>query len=275
MQWRNGGTGFTRNVARSVIWTLWFADRAGPIGCHDRATCYDPGMNTQPHEIDAIPTDLTRAADEVLDWCWQTTNIAGRPWPLAVASDPDAMLIDACERQDAGEQGVIDPFWAATWRAASGLDRFLDRLDLVGRNVLELGCGTGHAGISAAIRGADVVMTDGVEDPLHLVRMSSFAIADRCTVARLRFGVDQLPRRFPVVLGSDVTYLRELWPELEQCLIDHLEPGGVALLSDPYRIIANEFKTWISTRPWDYTEHQIELSDDPEHPIRVMELRQS
>ncbi|MEL6109812.1 MAG: methyltransferase domain-containing protein [Planctomycetota bacterium] len=217
--------------------------------------------------------ELIANADQILDWKWETTAIAGRAWQLAVAADPDAMLIDACQRQDAGEQGVIDPFWAATWRAAAGLDRFLDRIELDGRRVLELGCGTGHAGIGAALRGARVTLTDGVDDPLHLVRLSSRPIADQCTVTRLRFGIDRLNERFPILVGSDVTYLRQLWPELEQCALEHLEPEGLLLLSDPYRIIANEFREWIKKRDWDYTEHRIELEDDPEHPIRVMELR--
>ncbi len=88
-------------------------------------------------------------------WHWETTRIAGADRTLAVATDPDGMLIDACERQDAGEQGVIDPFWATTWRAASGLDQFLANRDLCGVRVLELGCGTGHAGIAAGLKGAD------------------------------------------------------------------------------------------------------------------------
>ncbi|MEO1524650.1 MAG: methyltransferase domain-containing protein [Planctomycetota bacterium] len=221
----------------------------------------------------ATESELVAIADEILDWKWETTPIAGRPWQLAVAADPDAMLVEACERQDAGETGVIDPFWAATWRAAAGLDRFLNTINLDGRRVLELGCGTGHAGIAAALRGAHVTLTDGVEDPLHLVRLSTREIAEQCVVSRLRFGLDRLGQRFPVVLGSDVTYLRQLWPELQQCALEHLEPGGVLLLSDPFRIIANEFREWIRERDWDYTEHRIELEDDPEHPIRVMELR--
>ena len=65
-----------------------------------------------------------------------------------------------------------------------------------------------------------------------------------------------------MLLGSDVTYLRQLWPELEQCARDHLEAGGLLLLSDPFRIIANEFRQWISKRDWDYKEHRIELDDD-------------
>lgn len=207
-------------------------------------------------------------------WHWQPTVIAGKESRLAVASDPDGMLIEACERQDAGEEGVIDPFWAATWRAASGLDHYLDRIDVRGMRVLELGCGTGHAGLAAAMRGAEVVLTDGVNDPLHLVRMSTQPVADRCQVQRLRFGMDRIEGPgFPLILGSDVTYLRVLWPQLDQCLRDHLADGGEALLSDPFRIIANEFRDWIQDKKWIYTEHSISLSDDPSHPIRVMQLR--
>ena len=219
---------------------------------------------------------LARRASQRFAWRWETVQIADRECQLAVASDPDSMLIEACQRQDAGEQGVIDPFWATTWRAASGLDRYLSRLDLQDIRVLELGCGTGHAGLAAAHRGGRVVLTDGVSDPLLLVRMSSWELRDRCQVRRLRFGLDRLDQpRFPWILGSDVTYLRSLWPVLDQCMKDHLDDGGQVLLSDPYRIIANEFRDWIQQHGWHYSEHRVQLADDSEHPIRVMQLRQA
>ncbi|MDM4013850.1 class I SAM-dependent methyltransferase [Roseiconus lacunae] len=224
-------------------------------------------------DISEIPQKLVDAANAVLDWHWQETEVGGVDWHMAVASDPDAMLVEACERQDAGEEGVIDPFWATTWRAAAGLDRFLQSIDVKGKSILELGCGTGHVGIAAAIRGADVVLTDGVEDPLHLVRMSSYPVRSRCQIQRLRFGQDELPERFPILLGSDVTYLRQLWPELLECIEQHLAPDGVVFLSDPCRIIGNEFREWIKPHPFDYVEHKVQMDDDPEHPIRVMELR--
>ena len=222
----------------------------------------------------AAMESIARRADERFAWHWQTIEVAGKVSKLAVASDPDGMLIDACRRQDAGQTGVIDPFWATTWRAAAGMDRFMDRLDLGGIRVLEVGCGTGHVGLSAAHRGADVTLTDGVSDPLLLVRLSTWAMQHRCHVRRLRFGIDRLNEpRFPLILGSDVTYLRGLWPELDHCLRDHLATSGQVLLSDPYRLIANEFREWIQTKGWQYTEHRMALDDDPEHPIRVMQLQ--
>ena len=229
-------------------------------------------MNTEDHENNR-PAELIAAADHRLAWEWKTTEIAGQQWPMAVASDPDAMLVEACERQDAGEKDVIDPFWATTWRAASGLDRFLERVDIAEQPVLELGCGTGHVGIAAAIRGANVVLTDGVEDPLHLVRLSSYPLRERCQVRRLRFGIDQLTEKFPVIVGSDVTYLRELWPQLMQTVDQHLTEDGQLLLSDPFRIIAREFRDWLQDKPWQYQEHQIDMQDDAKHPIRIMQIK--
>lgn len=217
---------------------------------------------------------LGRRASSRFSWHWESVQIAGSVRQLAVATEPDRMLVEACQRQDAGEAGVIDPFWATTWRAAVGLDQFLQRLDLVNTRVLELGCGTGHAGLAAALRGGQVVLTDGVSDPLLLVRMSARQLRRRCRVRRLRFGEDQLrDPPFPLILGSDVTYLRALWPQLNRCLQQHLAEDGQVLLSDPYRIIANEFRDWIGNQGWDYRESKIRLSDDVDHPIRVMQLR--
>jgi predicted nicotinamide N-methyase len=206
-------------------------------------------------------------------WHFESTRVAGRAFDLAVASDPDGMLIEACERQDAGEKGVIDPFWATTWRAAAGLDEFMGRLPMIGTRVLELGCGTGHAGIAAALRGADVTLSDGVDDPLILVRKSAAALTRPVRVMRLRFGIDTIENeQFPLIIGSDVTYLRELWPQLDACLRTHLLRDGQVLLSDPFRQIATEFRDYIKTKNWKYQEHSVTLDDDPAHPIRVMQL---
>ncbi len=228
------------------------------------------------NESPAFDSDWQRLALRArrkLDWDWLPTTVAGTPWKIANAVDPDQMLLDACRRQDAGEQGVIDPFWATTWRAADGLDQFLNQLDLRDQRVLELGCGTGRAGLAAALRGAQVTLTDGVSDPLLLVRLTTYPLQHRCRVRRLRFAEDRLPgERFPIVLGSDITYLRELWPKLLICLEQHLANTGAAYLSDPYRSICTEFSEWMQSQPWKLEVHRVVMPDDPSAPIRVMKL---
>ncbi len=205
---------------------------------------------------------LAARASRRFAWHWADESIAGHPWRIATATDPDGMLLDACRRQDAGETHVIDPFWATVWRAAAGLDHFLDRYDLRDKRVLEVGCGTGRGGLAAALRGAQVTLTDGVSDPLLLVQLTVASLANRCQVRRLRFGVDSIADEppFEMILGSDVTYLRVLWPELEKSLRQHLQPQGQVLLSDPFRFIANEFRDWIQARGWHYVEHSIDVA---------------
>ncbi len=80
-----------------------------------------------------------------------TTEIAGFEYPWLKVIDPDQLLENALTRTDRSPE-ELDPFWAATWRAAIGLDRHLERLSIRGCRVLELGCGSGRAGIAAAIR---------------------------------------------------------------------------------------------------------------------------
>ena len=231
-------------------------------------------MNDSLRNLPSLSYDeLIELANSSFPWHWEPSVVADRSTRMAVASDPDGMLLEACQRQDAGEEGVIDPFWATTWRAATGLDKYLDQLNLKDQQVLEVGCGTGHVGFSAAMRGAQVTLTDGVYDPLILVHLSTWSVRDRCKVERLRFGVDTLSKTdFPFIFGSDVTYLRQLWPELLECLEHHLAPEGEVYLSDPFRIISTEFSEWIKNTSWIYSEFSIDLPDDPAHPIRIMKL---
>lgn len=229
-------------------------------------------MISRQHEESRLMARTSRR----VAWHWLETHVAGKPWRIATASDPDGMLLDACRRQDAGEVGVIDPFWATTWRAADGLDQFLETRDLRNTRALELGCGTGRAGLAAAIRGSQVTLTDGVSDPLLLVKLTTMPIRERCEIRRLRIGEDKLAEPlFPVILGSDITYSRVLWPKLDVCLRHHLAPGGEVFLSDPYRSISTEFASWIERRKWRYEEHRMVLSDEPSRPIRVMRLTRS
>ncbi len=69
-----------------------------------------------------------------------TTEIAGFDFPWLKVIDPDQLLENALTRTDRSPE-ELDPFWAATWRAAIGLDRYLEGLSIRGRRVLELGCG--------------------------------------------------------------------------------------------------------------------------------------
>ncbi|QDS87461.1 Putative methyltransferase [Rosistilla ulvae] len=205
-------------------------------------------------------------------WHYEPVMAAGKRRLFASATCPDDLLVAATKRQEAGEQGVEEPFWATVWQAAVGLDWFIETLDLPGCQVLELGAGTGRAGLAAALRGAEVTITDGMTDPLLLAQLSTWDLPN-CHVRRLRWGEEQLDRKFSMILGSDVTYNRKFWTELEVAMRQHLEPGGVILFSDPCRLIANEFRDWIGPRGWSYSESHVPHCQDAHRSIRIMQLR--
>lgn len=207
------------------------------------------------------------------------TVIAGKNVPWIRVVDPDRLLLKALEE---GEQGDfhVDPFWAAAWRAAVGMDVFLgqlltksDRTDWNGAPILEVGSGSGRAGISAAIRGAKVVMTDASTTALLVAKFNAWPVRDRVYVRTLDWRSRSIDLgKFRIIVGSDIVYDPNLFPILEPCLRRHLADDGVVYLSEPQRHTGERFKKWIQSAGWVIREHFIDLEDD-EKNIRIFECR--
>ena len=199
-----------------------------------------------------------------------TTIVLGnQPFTWYRAADPDQLLQAAVVSERPAEE--VDPFWAATWRAAQGLDRFLQRFACRELRVLELGCGSGQAGTAAAARGAQVVMTDAVPLALQVARLNAWPVAHRIRFETLKWGEETLPDApFPLIIGSDLVYDPNLFPRLEACARAHLAPGGKLLLSEPHRHTGDRFAHWIVAAGWQVSEQDIDLGDG-RVPIRIFE----
>ncbi len=202
-----------------------------------------------------------------------TIDIAGREYPWTKVVDPDALLAHALIH---GEQGTVelDPFWAASWRAAIGMDRFLGRLEgLPGTRVLELGGGSGRGGIAAALHGANVTITDAVPTALLVCRYNARSVADRVDVRFLDWREHSvIVDRYPIIIGSDIVYDPKLFPILEPCLRRRLAPGGTVYLSEPQRHTGDRFESWIKAAGWNCQSSLIDLQDG-EREIRIFSCR--
>lgn len=197
------------------------------------------------------------------------TTIAGIAYPWTRVIDPDKLLENALQNNDDGNVET-DPFWAATWRAAIGLDRYIGTLpDLNGNDVLELGGGSGRAGIAAALRGANVCITDASNMALLMCRYNARFVADKVHVRRLDWASpSELHRKFPLIIGSDIVYNPSLYPILEPCLRYVLSDNGVVLLSEPQRHTGDRFEKWIRAAGWICQSSLIDLNDG-ERQIRI------
>lgn len=196
-------------------------------------------------------------------------ELANRQFTWYRVLNPDQLLEAAVDSQLPPEE--VDPFWAATWRAALGLDRFLDRFDLENRRVLELGCGSGQAGVAAAARGARVTMTDAVPLALEVAHLNAWPVRDRVQWSQLNWKDPQLEcEPFSMIIGSDLVYDPSLFPLLDRCARLYLQPAGKLLLSEPHRHTGDHFSSWIRLAGWKTIEHDVDLNDG-RIPIRVFE----
>ena len=126
------------------------------------------------------------------------------------------------------------PYWAHCW---SGARVLADRVPHGEGRVLEVGCGLGLPGVTAARRGWQVVFADRIPTPLTFVRetLRANALAAAGLVV-----ADMLaaPWRgaFDLVLAAEVIYDRAAFAWLAAGLAGVLAPGGSILLADAHRI---------------------------------------
>jgi predicted nicotinamide N-methyase len=135
------------------------------------------------------------------------------------------------------------PYWADVWPASVGVARHLLRgPSLLGKSVLDLGCGVGVAGVGAARHGAAVCFADQDTDALAFAAFNARHNAARAVrTVRVDWHRETVEGRFDVVLLADVAYTRKHHAPLLRHLFACLEPRGHALLADPYREDADAF----------------------------------
>ena len=144
------------------------------------------------------------------------------------------------------------PYWAVLWESARGLARWLiDRGGWPGLPVLELGCGLGLPGLAAAALGARVTQTDLFLEAVVAARMHAQSNGLPHTTQWVAdWRAWDLPGRWPVILGSDITYERSLHSALLEVLERALEPGGAVYLSDPARPMSLDFLALAERNGW-------------------------
>jgi predicted nicotinamide N-methyase len=157
---------------------------------------------------------------------------------------------------------------------ASYLARFVTVTD---RHVLEVGCGLGLPGITAATLGAaTTTLVDIVPAALEVAAASAAANDVRCRTVVADFTALAPTWRFDVVLAAEVAYDRERWPELAAVCERHLNPGGVTLLADGFRTDTRGLYAALVARG--LSVHAIDVRVVEEErliPVRLAEIRRA
>jgi len=171
---------------------------------------------------DAVLTDVCVDGDVVA--LWQVDD-------LERYVDRHALL--------AAEDPAEPPYWAHLWSGARVLARSVPVRP--GRTI-ELGCGLGLPGLTAARRGGRVTFVDRARAPLAFVRASAVASdLEGVDAVAADFAAGGIAGRFDLVLLAEVLYDRVAFPAIARAVADHLAEGGLALLADGARIDTRAF----------------------------------
>lgn len=124
-----------------------------------------------------------------------------------------------------------------TWEASLLLTEWLLEQDIQRKSVLELGAGTGLAGILAAKRGAYVTATDGSETVVAKLRENYHRNGVWAETRVLWWGEkdDILQRKWDLIIGADVTYDKDVCSDLAKTYALALRHGAVGILSATVR----------------------------------------
>jgi predicted nicotinamide N-methyase len=209
--------------------------------------------------------------------------------PLALQftsiADPNRVLEDAAAQESqesaaaAGRPPAV-PYWAELWDSATGLAHWLiERFPPSGPAhsppppaVLDLGCGMGLSGVSAAALGAQVTFADLETLPLIFARLNSLPWKERVEARRVDWRTDAMGRNFDLILGADILYERAEWEYLDRFWKLHLAPAGTIALGEPGRQTGEAFVDWIAAQGWTLQESSQTAGPDKKK-IRVLALR--
>lgn len=136
--------------------------------------------------------------------------------------------------QDWNDVGVA----AVVWDAAIVLGRYLEKIaaQLQGKKVIELGAGTGVVGIVASFLGGNVTITDR-KMALNITRMNVEGNLgeeqNSVEIKELEWGqnVSSFSPPYDFILGADIVYIEETFPDLLKTMQDLCDENSVVLLS--------------------------------------------
>jgi len=131
--------------------------------------------------------------------------------------------------------GLPPPFWAFAWAGGQALARYLlDRPETVaGRDVLDLGSGSGLVAIAAARAGAAKVTAAEI-DPFAAAAIAENAALNRVAVTVVAEDLLAGERSWPVIAAADVCYEQPMAGQVTSWL-RRRAARSLVLLADPGR----------------------------------------
>lgn len=147
-------------------------------------------------------------------------------------------IVDSMSADDFGDDERF-PYFLNIWDSGPVLSEYIIQSyeDLKGKTVLELGSGTGVAGVVIATSGCRIIFSDYEEYSLELCRKNAVAngIKDFKTILGDWREFPDLSEKIDIVVCSDVLYEKKQVIPLSNIVKRFVLTGSTAYISDPGR----------------------------------------
>ncbi len=148
------------------------------------------------------------------------------------------------------------PFWIEVWPSAIVLAEYiLDSDEFYGKKALELGCGLGLTSIALGFKNALVTATDYEMMALQYARRNYIRnIGDEgnAKFVYLDWRHPFLSEKFDFVIGADIIYERDLFPDIINVLKLAMGLNSVCYIADPNRRTSFEFFEILKNEPFEF-----------------------
>ena len=152
------------------------------------------------------------------------------------------------------------PYWAHCW---SGARVLAERVPHDAGRVLDLGCGLGLTGVTAARRGGRVVFVDRIAAPLTFVRETLHANELSAAGLVVADAIDAPWRgRFDLVLAAELLYDRGAFGPLVAALANAVATNGRIMLADARRIDTTEFYDVARSAGFVWTRSDVRVEEE-------------
>lgn len=184
---------------------------------------------------------------------------------LAALVDAQALLRDVEPEEP--------PYWAHLWVGSRALARHVAAQRPRAERAIDIGCGVGLAGLTAAHLGIATTFVDRSVEALTFVRASARHANYDVQLVQTDLLAPGLRGRFPLCLAADVTYDPALQVGLAQFLAEHLAPNGIAWCAESVRTADRGFLDACSERGLRATSWQV-VEEDEGVPVvlRLLEV---
>lgn len=200
---------------------------------------FSPAIDPQSLE------DLLALASKRFPLCFEAITVGGTQLQIPQLADMEGYLENLASQASA-DQPLELPFWARIWPTSIPLSHYLQRLTpSADDTLLEIGSGVGVCGLFAAKQGFQVTISDFNENAVLFcqIAIQKNNLDNQAKAIQLDFTKDNLPQKYPYIIGSEVLYIEDSFSPLVNFLIAHIDPHPKSeiLLIKEYSRQADQF----------------------------------